>query len=71
MDLSKARWRFESVSDEYGVRIQLVDPADLRPGDHPASAVIGSDWPAERIALTLTALEDVYVGLPEPTPENT
>lgn len=66
MDRTKARWRFEFVSDEYGTRVSLIDPSGEAVREYPASAVIGTDWDAKRIATTLEALEAIYEALPEP-----
>lgn len=67
MDRTKARWRFEPVSDDYGVKVSLVHEGSALPGrDTPATAIIGTDWDAERIATTLEALEAIYEALPDP-----
>lgn len=70
MDRSKARWRFQPVSDEYGVHVSLCEPEALSGEPSPASAIIGTDWSADRIAVTLAALEAMYATLPDPE-ENT
>lgn len=66
MDRTKARWRFETVSDDYGIRVSLIDPAQRELRTPPASAIIGTDWDADRVTLALKALEEIYVALPDP-----
>lgn len=66
MDLTKARWRFETVSDDYGIRVSLINPATVSPETPPISAVIGTGWSPTTIANTLHMLSSMYEELPEP-----
>lgn len=65
MDRTKARWRFQTVDDDYGTRVSLVHADQPAPEPAPASAIIGNDWDAARVAATLAALEEAYEQLPD------